>query len=99
MLGLGEAKPRDSLQLLPLYMHRFSQLGWGLHMSYYVRSWVIWSPRWAVPIGLLSNWICCFLLEAAWSREGHQISISSGPQAELTIRGPCWVGLRHYCQL
>lgn len=62
-LGFGKAKCRGSLSLLLLCMHGLSQLGWGLHMSSdYVRSWVIWSPRWAVPMGLLSNCICCSLL-------------------------------------
>lgn len=43
MLGLVEAKHRDSLSLLLLYVHGFSQLGWGLHTSSdYGRSWVIW---------------------------------------------------------
>lgn len=63
-LGLGEAKHRDKFVTVPLvlYMHGFPQLGWGLHtFSDYVRNWVIWSPRWTVPIGLLCNWICCSL--------------------------------------
>lgn len=89
MLGLGEAKHRDSLSLLPLYVHvlrLWKELGYlGPDGQYRWDCSVIGSAP--------------FFSEAAWSREGHQISISNGPQAELTIRGPCWVGLRHYCQL
>lgn len=40
---------------------------------------------------------CAVSSKAAWSREGRQISISRVPRAELTIRGPSWVGTRHYC--
>lgn len=59
-LGLDEAKRGYSSPLLLLYMPGFSQLGWGLHLSPdYIRSWVIWSPTRAVPIGLLGNWVCC----------------------------------------
>lgn len=62
-LGFGKAKQKDSFSLWLLCMHGLPQLGRGLHTSSdYVRSGVIWSPRWAVPMELLSNCICCSLL-------------------------------------
>lgn len=87
------------LSLLPLYMHGFPQLCWGLHTSSnYIRSWVIWSPRWTVPIGLLVIGSAALFRGCLEQRRPPDKHLH-GPQAELTIRGPCWVGPRHYCQL
>lgn len=53
MLGLGEAKHRDSLSLLLLYTHGFLPAGLGLHTSV-LRLWKglgYLGPRWAVTYG------------------------------------------------